>query len=660
MKFQLKKLIIWPNSQEFAPRVVEFEIGKVNVITGSSRTGKSAIIPIIDYCLASSDCNIPIDTIRDNASWYGAVFHTETEDILISRRVPQGNRGSNDYYLQRGETISIPSVIDEPNEKTEGIKEILNSLASVPYFTLNGDESDKPYQARLGFRDLMALVFQTQDLVANQNLIFYKTHAHEHRERLRNWFPYILGAEDIDVLIARQSMQVIEKRLSLLKREFERTNSVSDSWMERMRGHIDIAQEYGLVDADTIEDYSNEELINIARATIENIPNYSQSDFKNIANSNENTLRFEAEDERLSVEIATAKNRMNDIRRLKTGFQDYGNSVRKRKDRLHISQWLKDISTESTVCPACGSADHPDAALEISKISEAFEEYENVSLSVSDIPTSFLREEGRSNDELQRLLIEKNANNQRLSRTIAKDEKAQQEFQRRKSMFLFLGHLEASLETFERLSDSGTLLEEIENLERERNKLLEIIDTTGVGRRLSNILSKISQGIIKHLGTLDVEEKYRLIPPEFSVKDLNIRVQSNDGHWHFLSEVGSASNWVSFHIALICSLHEYFLSQTTSCVPSFVVFDQPSQVYFPKLQRGEKSEDNSKYEDEDVGAVKSIFQTLANSVIESKGSWQAIILDHADEGIYGGIAGIHEVDVWRGGKKLIPTEWYAE
>jgi hypothetical protein len=189
MKFQLKKLIIWPKSKAFSPRVVEFEVGKVNVITGGSRTGKSAIIPIIDYCLASSDCNIPIDTIRDYASWYGVVFQTETEEILISRKVPDGNKASSEFYLLRGKAVSVPAVIASPNEKMDGVKNILNSISSVPYFSLSGAVDNKGYQARLGFRDLMALVFQSQDLVANQNIIFYKTHAHEHRERLRNWFP---------------------------------------------------------------------------------------------------------------------------------------------------------------------------------------------------------------------------------------------------------------------------------------------------------------------------------------------------------------------------------------------------------------------------------------------------------------------------------------
>lgn len=85
------------------------------------------------------------------------------------------------------------------------------------------------------------------------------------------------------------------------------------------------------------------------------------------------------------------------------------------------------------------------------------------------------------------------------------------------------------------------------------------------------------------------------------MKDLHISVLINGNNWHFLSEVGSASNWVSFHIALMCSLQEYFLQKEGSSVPSFIIFDQPSQVYFPKLKRDSiENEDEPKYEDEDV------------------------------------------------------------
>jgi hypothetical protein len=50
MHFQILKLVLWSKAGH-PPRVVEFEPGMVNVISGASKTGKSAVIPIIDYYL---------------------------------------------------------------------------------------------------------------------------------------------------------------------------------------------------------------------------------------------------------------------------------------------------------------------------------------------------------------------------------------------------------------------------------------------------------------------------------------------------------------------------------------------------------------------------------------------------------------------------------
>ncbi len=660
MKFQLLKLVIWPKFKNFAPRVVGFELGKVNVITGASRTGKSAIIPIIDYCLASSDCFIPIDIIRDYASWYGVVFQTETEQILISREVPQGNKVSNNYYLLRSQSISIPSSINEANEKTEGVKQLLDTISYVPYFSLDGEDEKKRYLSRLGFRDLMALVFQSQDIMANQNILFYKTHAHEHREKLRNWFPFILGAETIEILKARQRIQVVEKSLKQLKREFERVKAVSSSWMNNMLGHIKVAKEYGILEENVTDETNSEELIAAAKYILEHIPEHSQTKLDDIEKANEEFLKLEMEEERLSDKISIVKKRLSDVKRLKSSLLDYGNSVRKRVERLHISQWLENIAFESQICPACGSKEHPNNKAELSKISSAFKRYENESKNVAEVPTSFAREEERIEAELQDLLEKKEQYQQRFDLIIARDKTAQEEFQRNKNMFLFLGHLKASMETFESLVDGGEFQKKIDTLEKESNELIKLTDRQGVKRRIDNATAKICQDILNHLKTLDVDKKYREIAPKLSVQDLNISVPSSDGHWHFLAEIGSASNWVSFHLALICSLQKYFLERDESYVPSFVVFDQPSQVYFPKVKRGdEHKEEDPRYEDEDVGAVESIFKTLAKSVLDSKGAWQVIILDHADDSIYGKIEGIYEVEVWRKGKKLIPEGWYS-
>jgi heat shock protein HspQ len=659
MNFQLLKLIIWPKNKQFAPRIIEFKPGMVNVISGASRTGKSAIIPIIDYCLAASDCFIPIDTIRDYASWYGVVFQTESEQILISRKVPIGNKVSNEFYLSRGLVISIPPIIEQANEKIEGVKHILNAITNVPYFKLGNDDEKEGYQSRLSFRDLMAFVFQNQDIVANQNILFYKTHAHEHRERLRNWFPYVLGAETIEILSARQRLQQVDKRLKHLTREFEKVKMISDSWMNNMLGHIKVAKEYGIIGEEVSDTTPPEELIEIARQILEDIPEHSTTKLNNIESANIEILQLEEEEKRISNSIAVVKKRLNNVKRLKMGFVEYGGAIQKRVERLHISQWLEDIALEAQNCPTCGSAEHPNTQFELSKISHAFKQYEQQAKSVSEVPNSFSREEERIKQELDELIEEKERLQKRFDLLIARNQEAQEEFQLRKSMFLFLGHLQATMETFEKLIDGGDYQIEIESLYKEYERLIKIVDPNSVKKRIEAATLAISQGILKHLQNLDVEDKYRQIPPRFSVKDLHISVLSNDNNWHFLAEVGSASNWVSFHIALMCSLQEYFLKLEGSCVPSFVIFDQPSQVYFPKLKRNsKKNEDDPKFEDEDVVAVKQIFATLAKSIVSEKGRWQSIVLDHADSNIYGDINGIHEVDVWRNGKKLIPVDWY--
>ena len=659
MNFQLLELIIWPRNPEFPPRTVEFKPGMLNVITGASRTGKSAIIPIIDYCLASGECSIPIDTIRDFTSWYGIVFQTDYEQVLLARRVPVGNKVSNDFYLLRSDIISIPSTISDRNETSDGIKIYLNTISGVPYFNLDGEEDKKGYTGRLSFRDLMALVFQSQDIVANQNILFYKTHAHEHREKLRNWFPFILGAETLETLKARQRIQVIEKRLAQLRREFDKTKAISNAWKANMEGHLRVAKEYGLLQEDFSIDTNPEWLLNRAKQILQDIPEYSLTEFKDIDAANNTIADLEAEERVISAEMGLVKKRLSDVKRLSNGLTDYESSIRKRVDRLQISKWLEDVSSETSSCPACGSDEHPNGKAELHKIASVFFNIERQSKSIAEVPTSFSREEQRLNQELEVLIESKKDFQRRFDLIMRSNNNARSEFQRRKNMYLFLGNMQASLATFESLVDGGELQTEIALLENECNNLLGTINQKTIAAKLDAAVARISQSILNRLQTLDVETKYRDVAPRFDIRDLNISVLSNDNHWHYLAQVGSASNWVSFHIALMCALQEYFLSQQLSCVPSFVIFDQPSQVYFPKLKRNLiHIEAEPQFLDEDVEAVKSMFKTIADSIISKNGKWQSIILDHADDTIYGDIGGVHEVEVWRDGNKLIPEAWY--
>jgi hypothetical protein len=112
MYFQLRKLILWPRI-EAPPRVVEFEPGVVNVISGASKTGKSAVIPIIDYCLGSERCAIPVGVIRENCTWFGVVVDTIEGQKLLARRAPGDQQSTGDMVLIEGPNVEVPDRIEE-------------------------------------------------------------------------------------------------------------------------------------------------------------------------------------------------------------------------------------------------------------------------------------------------------------------------------------------------------------------------------------------------------------------------------------------------------------------------------------------------------------------------------------------------------------------
>ena len=88
MYFQIRQVVLWPRNKALQPRVVNFVPGAVNVITGASQTGKSAIVPIVDYCLASNKCSIPTGVIRKSTEWFGVLVDTAKGQLLLARREP--------------------------------------------------------------------------------------------------------------------------------------------------------------------------------------------------------------------------------------------------------------------------------------------------------------------------------------------------------------------------------------------------------------------------------------------------------------------------------------------------------------------------------------------------------------------------------------------
>ena len=171
MKLQIERLIVWPKKEGFDPREIEFKPNCVNVLSGDSRTGKSAVVAIIDYCLGSHDCSVPGGKVRENASWFGIVISTADGRHLLARRNPDAERKeTSDFFVKPLEPNEpVPKTIEEKNKDTDAVVEILTRMAGLEPIR----RDDSGYEnARISFRDICHLLFLPQDVVASRLQMF--------------------------------------------------------------------------------------------------------------------------------------------------------------------------------------------------------------------------------------------------------------------------------------------------------------------------------------------------------------------------------------------------------------------------------------------------------------------------------------------------------
>jgi hypothetical protein len=106
MTMQIRSIILYNRSG--AVREVSLKPGAVNIITGRSLTGKSAIIDIVDYCMGRSTFNIPEGVIRDTVAWYGVVFRFgDNTEVLVAKPAPKENAASqSQVYYEVGASLT--------------------------------------------------------------------------------------------------------------------------------------------------------------------------------------------------------------------------------------------------------------------------------------------------------------------------------------------------------------------------------------------------------------------------------------------------------------------------------------------------------------------------------------------------------------------------
>ena len=652
MDFKISKIILWPKNTKMAIRVIPFKEDFVNVISGDNARGKSTVLSIIDYCLASSKCSIPIGLIRNFTRWFGIIVSYGEEEILLAREEPGVEVVSNNMYIQRGKKIAIPEQIEEENSNYRDIINELNKLAQLARFDLG----DKGVSQPASIRDLISLNFQPQHLVANPYALFYKADTYQNREKLITIFPYILGILDDELLGLKEELKDLKSREKALGRELEQRKDIANNWLSEVKSYYAIAFEFGLIDGDLNDSssWSPKDYIIRLRQALSRIDKNVIPLIK-VGASTKISQRLAELDEKefqVAAQIQEKKEKLYLIQSIKTSNKDYGNDILVQNSRLEAVSWLKSNINNKHHCPFCGSKS-TSAKEYVDNYYTLSNELSNLSRRVADSHRVFNKEITTINSDLNKLEMQINEIRTEKQILSQENEEYQKQHQVLNSIFRFGGKLEESLKNYDKISENGDLEKELEKIKKRISEINKLLNQDVLDRKQKNILNQISASI-KHYAKI-FEAEYCDDDIQLNIENLTLKFVSGNRE-DFLWEIGSGHNFMSYHISTILAIHEYLLTLADkNKVPTFIIFDQPSQVYFPELKKEELTEDEA------VLKVKRIFKVLSEFKNRTNSKVQTIIIEHAGENSWSEYSeNVKLIRNWHGDSDdnaLIPKQW---
>jgi hypothetical protein len=651
MHFQLLAIVLWSHDKTLPPQAVSFTPGMVNVVMGLSRTGKSAVIPIIDYCLGAGTCAIPKKIVRAACSWFGILVETAEGQKLLARREPGGADASNDMFMLEGAEVMLPASIEEPNTSVPAVKRRLDQLAGLTQLPFGAKDS---FDHRPSFRDLMAFVYQTQNVVANPSTLFYGADKPVHAIKLaRNVLPYVLGAKSVENIAAAQEIDRLERKLARKENERKTMQKTSSRWETEISGYLEKASELGLIEPDASLDLAPERMLDLLRKVAQKTVDDFNADSSTITHAIEELARIEGEEAKLSEKIALLKARQVELARLREGAGGYQGALRQQRDRLCLSQWLKEQAGEHH-CPLCRHA-MPEDGRVAEELYASLQQVEAASARLEQLPMTVDREVHLVREGTDELFEQLNALRRRRKALTGSSAEAKARQFQSLNVAHFLGRLRQAITLYDETLDGGELAEEITKLKEELTAERKKVDEKAIAQRLELAVSKIADRLAQIMPQLDNDHPNdRAL---LQVENLTLRILGEEGET-FLWAVGSGSNHLSYHVATLLALHSFLLERGNSPVPGLIIFDQPSQVYFPERLRGARDPNKEWQDDADVQAVRKVFKVLGQAAERSQDRLQIIVMDHAPAEVWGDLTGVALAVDWRNtGRKLVPVNW---
>jgi DNA repair ATPase RecN len=623
---------------------VNFKKG-LNVVTGKSSTGKSALIEIFDYCFGSGDNTIPKGVITDSAAIYYVAFAVNEQEMVIARDPELSTKA----FFRRVEVFNSDEIqrdyfnsnyfrpLDEFKKHLRGffldIDDVDESLAAKANRRFNAKA------ATPSIRSFSSFILQHQNLVANKHALFYRFDEKEKRDQAINHTKIFLGLVDQKYFHLSQEYERFSGEMNRLKRQKDANNRATDNYKQKV-GPV-LSQLYAMMG------FEGEPL---SLQTVLRNPQDAQDQLDKIIvpekinhNSDAVTQRYN----RLKLERSQKTTELRKLQRQSASINKHIQEEERFVDNISQFNSPKHVHISASVCPFCHT--------EKESLRESAEKLQQAITKVS----GNLAQARPMKAQFESSLVDVKRNIEvfdkeltALNQQITEIEKTEKQLAEHKSLYesvlMQKAKLFALLDTLN-MADDVELEKQIKELNKHLKAINKDLKQYDVRKGLESAAEKVNEYMAEIGSQFEFEASYKPINLHFSFETFDLYHLTPEDEKIYLRSMGSGANWLYSHVTLFLALHKYFAELGDKCsIPSILFFDQPTQVYFPNFKRDNSDSfeeqkgqealqrlETERVVDEDIKAVENLFSQLSiycEEVEKNNGFCpQIIITDHADD-----------------------------
>ena len=650
MSFQIKDIVLYAHNGEM--RHLAFAPGRLNIITGSSKTGKTALIAVLEYCFGSDECHIPVGIMRRSVAWAAVRLAVPEGEAFIARRLPApGRKSSSEVHYAVGNQVEIPTadrLIQTTNPNA--LEGLLAAHAGI-----GQNRHDPPLgQTRLplqaGIAHALIYCFQHQTEIDSNRYIFHKQSEQWLPQAIKDTIPYFLGAVDDDYVARKAELRRLRRELRKAERKLEEYSAVMGEGFTVAQALLSEATDLGLRPGQLIPDTWDAclEALRQLNAAI-SVPEEEQ-----IGAEGDEFRRLQAERDEIIQGLRVVRDQLEAARALtadRRGFSTEAHAQILRLKSIEVFGLTDEDDNRHSTCPLCQSVLPAGATPSVQAVQD--------SLAKLDAQVRHVEERAPQMQAVVTTLEEREAglksrlrdNRERLEAIQRESVKLQEYRDRNARRAHILGRISLYLESAPQLEDGSEVKRQIAALQEQVSTLEDELSDDAVEDRVGSALSIISRDM--NAWAVGLQLEHAEFPLRLDLRRLTVVADGEDGPIP-MEDMGSGENWVGYHLITHFALHRWFVARHRP-VPRFIFIDQPSQVYFPEDEDWQRQENGTLGTSEDRQKVERMYKLAYDVAQMLGGQFQIIITDHAN---------ISQpwfqdcvVERWREGKKLIPPDW---